>query len=195
MRKIFLVAVVSFFLWGVLWAQSEPKPVPVPIYLEQIQPQTMPKELKEEKETIEIEFKEARKIPILTETCKNLCGDGICQEIVCLATGCPCPETPHNCPQDCKEEVSEVSLPLIQLPAVKKIEIDPLAEKPILADERFLEIKKFGEKAVPKISVSVQLPNKTETSVYLEIDKERKAIFLEHEGIFAQAQLLSLIHI
>lgn len=33
--------------------------------------------------------------------CKNLCGDGICQEIVCMAVGCPCPETPETCPQDC----------------------------------------------------------------------------------------------
>ena len=34
--------------------------------------------------------------------CKDLCGDGVCQEIVCMAVGCPCPETPENCPQDCK---------------------------------------------------------------------------------------------
>ena len=35
------------------------------------------------------------------EICKNQCGDGVCQEIVCLAIGCPCPETKDNCPQDC----------------------------------------------------------------------------------------------
>lgn len=34
--------------------------------------------------------------------CKDLCGDGICQEIVCLAIGCPCAETEENCPQDCE---------------------------------------------------------------------------------------------
>ncbi|MDP2365629.1 MAG: hypothetical protein Q8M94_17920, partial [Ignavibacteria bacterium] len=34
--------------------------------------------------------------------CKNLCGDGICQEIVCMAIGCPCPETLKTCPEDCK---------------------------------------------------------------------------------------------
>lgn len=39
---------------------------------------------------------------ITEETCKNLCGDGICQEIVCLAIGCPCPETKESCPQDCR---------------------------------------------------------------------------------------------
>jgi len=36
--------------------------------------------------------------------CKNLCGDGVCQEIVCQSVGCPCPETIENCPQDCKKE-------------------------------------------------------------------------------------------
>ncbi len=33
--------------------------------------------------------------------CVDMCGDGICQEIVCMAVGCPCAETPENCPQDC----------------------------------------------------------------------------------------------
>ena len=35
-------------------------------------------------------------------TCKNLCGNGVCEEIVCMAIGCPCAETPATCPQDCK---------------------------------------------------------------------------------------------
>lgn len=33
--------------------------------------------------------------------CKNLCGDGTCQERVCMGTGCPCLETSKSCPQDC----------------------------------------------------------------------------------------------
>jgi len=37
--------------------------------------------------------------------CKDLCGDGICQEIVCMAIGCPCAETPESCPQDCEEKL------------------------------------------------------------------------------------------
>ncbi|MEW6610246.1 MAG: hypothetical protein AB1352_01265 [Patescibacteria group bacterium] len=37
-----------------------------------------------------------------TGTCKNLCGNGTCEEIVCMAIGCPCPETSSTCPQDCK---------------------------------------------------------------------------------------------
>ena len=45
----------------------------------------------------------------LPESCKNLCGDGVCQEEVCMAIGCPCPETPENCPEDCMNQ-SETSL-------------------------------------------------------------------------------------
>ena len=33
--------------------------------------------------------------------CKDLCGDGECQEIVCMAVGCPCSESPTTCPKDC----------------------------------------------------------------------------------------------
>lgn len=36
------------------------------------------------------------------ETCEDTCGDGQCAEIVCLAIGCPCAETPESCPADCK---------------------------------------------------------------------------------------------
>jgi len=35
--------------------------------------------------------------------CKDYCGDGICQEIVCMAVGCPCAEGPQNCLIDCLE--------------------------------------------------------------------------------------------
>jgi len=35
--------------------------------------------------------------------CKDLCGDGFCQEIVCMAIGCPCSETKDSCPEDCRE--------------------------------------------------------------------------------------------
>ncbi len=34
--------------------------------------------------------------------CKDMCGNGRCEEIVCQAEGCPCPETPQSCPQDCE---------------------------------------------------------------------------------------------
>lgn len=35
--------------------------------------------------------------------CKDLCGNGKCEEIVCMAIGCPCSESHESCPQDCKE--------------------------------------------------------------------------------------------
>ena len=33
--------------------------------------------------------------------CKNTCGNGSCDAIVCQGTGCPCAETAESCPQDC----------------------------------------------------------------------------------------------
>lgn len=33
--------------------------------------------------------------------CKDLCGNGTCEEMVCMAVGCPCAETPATCPKDC----------------------------------------------------------------------------------------------
>jgi hypothetical protein len=33
--------------------------------------------------------------------CKDLCGNNTCEQIVCQAEGCPCAETPVNCPKDC----------------------------------------------------------------------------------------------
>ena len=44
-------------------------------------------------------FTETPKAPKVV--CKNLCGDGQCQEIVCMAVGCPCAESEASCPQDC----------------------------------------------------------------------------------------------
>jgi hypothetical protein len=34
--------------------------------------------------------------------CVDKCGDGICQEMVCMALGCPCAESKQSCPKDCK---------------------------------------------------------------------------------------------
>lgn len=34
--------------------------------------------------------------------CHEWCGDGICNEVVCTAAGCPCAETPDSCPDDCQ---------------------------------------------------------------------------------------------
>lgn len=40
--------------------------------------------------------------PSIPPVCVDTCGDGFCAEIVCAAVGCPCPETPESCPDDCK---------------------------------------------------------------------------------------------
>lgn len=41
-------------------------------------------------------------IIIKSGICRNRCGDGICQQIACMAEGCPCPESIDTCPKDCK---------------------------------------------------------------------------------------------
>ncbi len=39
--------------------------------------------------------------------CKDLCGNGSCQEIVCMGSGCPCAETAESCPQDCAKSTGD----------------------------------------------------------------------------------------
>jgi hypothetical protein len=45
--------------------------------------------------------------PVAEETsdykmiCIDQCGNGVCEEMVCMGEGCPCPETPESCPIDC----------------------------------------------------------------------------------------------
>lgn len=51
-----------------------------------------------------------KKLPKL-KACEDLCGDGICQEVVCTAIGCPCAETPESCPKDCRQEKAEIIEP------------------------------------------------------------------------------------
>jgi hypothetical protein len=38
------------------------------------------------------------------KTCQDKCGDGVCDEVVCLAIGCPCAETKEDCPEDCETD-------------------------------------------------------------------------------------------
>jgi len=47
------------------------------------------------------QFIKSRAVEAATGGCENLCGDGTCQQIVCMAVGCPCAETPVNCANDC----------------------------------------------------------------------------------------------
>ncbi|MBU4284815.1 hypothetical protein KKF60_02370 [Patescibacteria group bacterium] len=44
--------------------------------------------------------------------CVNKCGDGICQEVVCQATNCPCSETIESCSKDCKKDETDAELSL-----------------------------------------------------------------------------------
>ena len=47
-------------------------------------------------------FVDSKNAPKMGERlCVDRCGDGECAEIVCLGSGCPCPESPSTCPKDC----------------------------------------------------------------------------------------------
>ena len=142
---------------------------------------------------IEIDIRKAEEIKSLPFGCKNLCGDGICQEMVCLAIGCPCPETKEICPQDCGA-MEKTAQPIITLPVEATIKISPVAEKPVLIEERPVEFK--GVERIPLISIEVKpvlpaLPPqlsslaKPEVSVKVEIDEKEKITKIEVEGIVA----------
>jgi hypothetical protein len=36
-----------------------------------------------------------------SDICVDMCGDGVCQEMVCMGEGCPCAESVEICPADC----------------------------------------------------------------------------------------------
>lgn len=38
--------------------------------------------------------------------CKSKCGDNACDEVVCMAEGCPCAENNSNCPNDCPNKTT-----------------------------------------------------------------------------------------
>ena len=205
MEKKFLALVVlgALSLIGFSLAQVETKiappemkVAPVPIQVP-IEPPTLPdKATPIETKPIEIELKKSIEAPKI-EGCKNLCGDGICQEIVCMAIGCPCPETPQNCPQDCKlekplpQEMKTVAVPIISLPVGAKLEISPLKEVPVTINESPVEFK--GTETPPAISVEVKvmpvspLVEKAPpaVNVTIEIDKETKVAKIESEGVRA----------
>ncbi len=43
------------------------------------------------------------------DSCIDKCGDGTCQERVCMSTGCDCAETKESCPEDCATSSSTQS--------------------------------------------------------------------------------------
>jgi len=197
--SIFALGIVSLVGFSLVKAQTKmpspemkvaPVPVPVPILPPETQP-VLPLPIKEK--PIEIELKKSTEVPKI-EGCKDLCGDGICQEIVCMAIGCPCSETPQTCPQDCKPEEIPPSLkpvPVISLPAQAKLEIFPLKEVPVKINEKEVEFK--GTEVPPTISVEVKtmpispLVEKVPplVNVTIEIDKETKVAKIESEGVKA----------
>ncbi|MCX6744796.1 MAG: RsiV family protein [Candidatus Parcubacteria bacterium] len=96
-------------------------------------------------------------------SCANKCGDGICQEIVCLTIGCPCAESGALCPEDCqnpngvkyqseniKEETADYSLDL-EYPVITMVDKNKeiIINKKIkaLIDNQILGFKKdMGKK-------------------------------------------------
>jgi uncharacterized membrane protein YkoI len=137
-------------------------------------------------EPVEIEIKKSSEAQRV-EGCKDLCGDGICQEVVCMAIGCPCPETPTSCPQDCNFSLPAKAippLPVISLPAETKLVIDPAKPELISVNDRAVKFTEMNTTVLPKISVEVEtktLPTKVE----IYVDKENKTIRIEHENVSA----------
>jgi hypothetical protein len=169
-----------------VFAQSTRPTIQIPIEaisaeISQIQLQTA--------KPIEIEIKKSSEATRM-EGCKNLCGDGVCQEIVCMAIGCPCPETPETCPQDCKpsiNETMEILNPVISLPTDAKVEINLAMEDPIFVNDKPIKFKGI-ESAVPIISTEVKTVTTTPTftsTLNIEVDKENKTIKIENENISA----------
>jgi len=187
---LFVFSISLIYLGPIISAQPEAtkaSPV-VQIPIEAISSNVTTTQLPIEKTgPIEIEIKRASEATRIAG-CKDLCGDGICQEIVCMAIGCPCPETQNTCPQDCKvglqpRPIEKIS-PVISLPEQAKVEIIPIQENPILVNEKPVVFTGI-EAPLPKISVEVKLTAlaPSSTTVEIEIDKENKTIKIEHENV------------
>lgn len=129
---------------------------------------------------IEIEIKKSKEATIV-EGCKNLCGDNICQQVVCMAVGCPCPETEKTCQTDCSGTVTKQSdLPIIQLPDEATLRISPTETQSIVINEK--PVKFIGLETIPIISTKVKptiipdiistlLNNSQPVEVEIKVDK------------------------
>lgn len=42
-----------------------------------------------------------QQIPDPPSVCTDQCGNGSCEEVVCMGSGCPCAESPESCAKDC----------------------------------------------------------------------------------------------
>lgn len=47
--------------------------------------------------------------------CKDTCGNGKCDEIVCMGSGCPCAETATSCPADCSHKPAQTDKACINM--------------------------------------------------------------------------------
>ena len=108
------------------------------------------------------------------ESCRNMCGDGVCQEIVCMAIGCPCAETAETCPEDCGPERTAPPEERVAPPP----EPSPEPRPPELPEERTRE----GQAIESETSVGIA------TQVH-EIIEQRKSGALE----IPQGQVVSII--
>lgn len=48
-------------------------------------------------------FIEDRKVGSNKVGCSDACGNGKCEEMVCMMIGCPCAESHETCPSDCHQ--------------------------------------------------------------------------------------------
>lgn len=58
--------------------------------------------------------------------CVNSCGNGICESVVCLGTGCPCAESPTSCP-DCVPTPQPTPIAQNSIPVIQTRLISPIA--------------------------------------------------------------------
>lgn len=106
-KKIFpplaigIILTLAIFIGGFFWLQNQPKfgpgGMPIQIYeecvaagnpvMETYPPQCRTKDGKIFTQQIQS---------------KDTCGNGTCENVACMAIGCPQPETSENCPADCQ---------------------------------------------------------------------------------------------
>ncbi|MCS7123201.1 MAG: hypothetical protein RMJ17_01325 [Candidatus Aenigmarchaeota archaeon] len=172
-KNFLIFTIISIYFLALVFARNE---LTIPIQI---------KEISHTKEVIKIDIKKSKEIEHFIPGCKNLCGDGICQEIVCLAIGCPCPETSETCKEDCKE-LKELK-PVITLQTDACIKISPLEEKPIIIDEKPVEFS--GMEEVPiLVEAKFTIPSKfniteEKTSIRISLDKNKKIANLEINNV------------
>jgi len=184
---ILALLTLTIFSFSTIFAQPSIKSEAERSHLIQIPSEVISSKTEALPAKVEIEIKpsyEARRL----EGCKDLCGDGVCEEVVCMAIGCPCPETPENCPQDCKAAASvetREAIPVITLPTEAKLVVDVAKEEPISVNNKAIKFTVMNTTVLPKISVEVETKTSPATKVEIYVDKENKTIRIEHENISA----------